>query len=549
MRGVGTESPRGAARISVPRRLTAVAALTLAVAATAPGHAGDGGAPPAGAAGTTATATEDEVQPPEPTDAADAEEADARALDRILCRKRGCCVSKVEDAGKDAKGRTLTVATVDGSGGACLAPPQVQPEPFGTGILDRDPSPLKRRRLLPVDAGDGDEEGDFALDPDGEREDLLEGGDCRPYEFHLVVRDKGRFESRQLLSQACNDGHGTAGIGEDLIEVDPRDRTFTHTQSGGSNWRGDHSITVGLAPLRIARVETSSYWAGDADGSWQSLEWNWDLFTGDKTWPVADCTKPSGVPPAVRRPAARDGGSGPAPAPPAQSHNKVRALLIPRVSLPAAFVRDGWRTMSPGNCSALIDGASHGFVLYGKPGKATDTSMRVVLSREDVLFVEVRDDRWVEGAGSWTNEDRLEVWMGEGSVSGYGQHCGAQTTGARQWGIRVADGMVFPGVGSPAGLSGVESARAGRVTRLKIPLSVERAAGLGRLTVVYGDSDDGKRQKRLIATSQLESGRGETLGDLWEVEPAQAICAEKGKALTVVRVPLRAKRNQAVGQP
>ena len=553
---MGTATPRRALGTAAWGLLSlAVPALVLVAAPTRagapPDDAGARPSEPAGAAAALAEVTEDEVQPPEPTDAADAEAAEARDLDRLLCRKRGCCVSKVEDAGRDSKGRTLTIATVDGSGGVCLAPALLQPEPFGTGALDRDPSPLKRRRPAPID-GD-DESSEFGLDPDQEREDLPDGGDCRPFEFHLVIRDKGRLQSRQLLSQACNDGHGTAGVGEDLVEVDPRARTFTHTQSGGSNWRGDHSITVGLDPLRIARIETSSYWAGDADGSWQSLEWNWDLFSGDKTWPVADCaTAPRGSA-SAKRTAARDGGFPPAGAAPA--HKKVRALLIPRVSLPPAYVHDGWRTTSPGECSALVEGGPHGFVIHGRTGKATDASMRVVLSREDVLFVELRDDRWVDAATNWTKEDHLEVWMGEGSVSGYGQHCGGQAAGARQWGIRLADGTVFPGLGSPAGLSGVETARTGRVTRLKIPLVVERAAGLGRLTVAYSDSDDGKRQKRLIATSQFESGRAETLGDLWEVDPGQAACADSGKgntrakALTVVRVPLRPKRNQPVGQP
>jgi len=108
---------------------------------------------------------------------------------------------------------------------------------------------------------------------------------------------------------------------------------------------------------------------------------------------------------------------------------------------------------------------------------------------------------------------------------------------------------VFPGFGTPAGLSGVESTRTGRVARLKIPLGVERASGLGHLTVAYSDSDDGSRQKRVLATSQVERGRGETLSDVWDVDPAQATCTETGKALAVARAPLRPRRNQPVAQP
>jgi len=527
MRTWGTAgAPMGAAMVA--------ALLAVAAPASWSWAAGDAGAPPPPPG---QAPSEDEVQPLDATDAADAEVAEARALDKALCRKRGCCVTKAEDAGRDSNGRTLTVVTVDGSGAACLAPPAQQPEPFGGGVLDREPSPFKRHKPTATSPANAAAQ---LVNPDGEPDEPQDSGECRPFEFHLVVREKGAVRGQQLLSQACNDGHGTAGAGDDLIQVDPKARTFTHTQSGGSAWRGDRSITVGLDPLRVARVETSSFWAGDADGSWQSTEWSWDRFSGDKTWAVVDCA----------------GHARAAGAPPPRK--KIRGLLIPRVTLPGAFARDGWRTTGLGGCAISVDGEQQGFVLHGTAGKPTDASLRVVLSREDVLFVEVTDDRWVDKARDWTKEDHVEVWLGETGLNGSDRTCGGggQTSGARQWGIRVADGTVFPGWGTPPGLVGVEAARTRHVTRLKIPLGVDRAGGsigVGRLTVGYGDSDGGTRPRRLLATSELERGRSETLGDVWEVDPAQAACIETGKgkkkALAVSRTALRPRPNQPVGQP
>lgn len=482
--------------------------------------------------------SEDEVQPPEPTDAADEEVAEARALDRLLCRRRGCCVTKVEDAGRtrQGQGHTLTVVTVDASGAVCLAPPQLEPEPFGTGVLDRAPSPTRHGKASRPGRPPRDDRGqDHAAPAPGDLDDVPEEADCRPFEFHLVVREKGKLLGRQLLSRACNDGHGTGGMGDDLITVDARARTFTHTQSGGSAWRGDRSVTVGLDPLRIARVETSSFWAGDADGSWQSTEWNWDLFRGDKTWPVADCGRAQR---AHRSPAR------------AIERKKIRALLIPRVTVPATFAGDGWRTTPLGPCGLHLSGREAGFVIQGSAGKPRDASMALVLSRDDVLFLEIVDDRWIDAASTRLREDHVQVWLADSSV---GQNavtvCEAPRNGARQWSVRVGDGAVLPGVGAPPGLSGVEVTRRGRVARLKIPLGPERASGATRLTVAYADSDDGIHLERVLATSELDPGRPETLGDVWEVEPEEATCVATRKGLAVSRPSLRPIPNAPVGQP
>jgi hypothetical protein len=51
------------------------------------------------------------------------------------------------------------------------------------------------------------------------------------------------------------------------------------------------------------------------------------------------------------------------------------------------------------------------------------------------------------------------------------------------------------------------------------------------LTVVYSDSDDGVRQKRLIATSNLVFGRTWTVGSVTAIARQRAVCVVDGAQL------------------
>jgi hypothetical protein len=80
---------------------------------------------------------------------------------------------------------------------------------------------------------------------------------------------------------------------------------------------------------------------------------------------------------------------------------------------------------------------------------------------------------------------------------------------------------------------------AGHTARFKIPLSKRRRA---RLTVVYGDSDDGRRQQSLIGTSELRFGDPATLGESF---PTNLACASQGGALQPSPVPLAQSLTEA----
>jgi hypothetical protein len=209
--------------------------------------------------------------------------------------------------------------------------------------------------------------------------------------------------------------------------------------------------------------------------------------------------------------------------------DEIEAVLIPLANLPDDFVEQRWRTTSLGACSALVDGSTSGYTLHGSVGQPGDARLRAVLTGGDqqapTLFVEVSDDRFVGPGRSWVTDDHLELWLGDATPKSP-RICGKQSAEwSAQWGIRVADGAVFPAHGAPTPLAGVERVIAGHTARFKIPLPERRG---GRLTVVYSDSDDGRRQKSLIGTSELRFGDPATMGESF---PTNVACTVKRGAL------------------
>jgi len=487
----------------------------------------------------------------------------ARAIDRKLCRKRGCCVSAIEEAGRDRKGRSLAVATIDaGYGGeaSCLVPPPVEPAAFGNGTLDREVYPSRGSEGPPGGKATGAHAREDSHESDGESSQSADESDdsgtegeppddCHPYDYYLVVHAKGKILDRQLLSTACNNGYGAAGVGEDEITVDAEARTFTHTQSGGSSWRWTSQLTVGLDPMRVVSTGRSTFWTLDEDGSSKSQDWNHDTFEGRESWSVPAC------PDKRKQPDAASGqgdaeGDGPDDGAGATS---FEAAIVPRVELPPEFLQGGWRSIALGPCGALVDGDQHGYTVHGGKGSAGDASMRVVMSKDGVLFVEIADDDWTHGGKTWVTEDHLELWLAAPGSAGAEPDCeGAPTGGgSSQWGIRISDGKVFSAFGAPAPLVGVEVVRSGRLARARIPIAGWSNVddGSTSLAVVYSDSDDGLHQKRLIATSQVKRGQASSLGGVLDLAPAEARCGVKGKRLQIERPPYKGSRDEAVASP
>jgi hypothetical protein len=142
------------------------------------------------------------------------------------------------------------------------------------------------------------------------------------------------------------------------------------------------------------------------------------------------------------------------------------------------------------------------------------------------------------------SDDHVELWMSDDVlINSHARDCEmskAEPPTLRQWGIRLADGAAFAGYGSPRAMPTVRRASVDEHTvRLRIELPPPSTANGHRdddfsLTVAYSDSDDGKRQKALIATSPLVFGDASTLGGRRRIPASKATCRVRGGTLDPV---------------
>jgi hypothetical protein len=395
----------------------------------------------------------------------------ARRIDRLLSKKGGC-VSDLDEAGRDHKGQALFVAT---QGEDCFVP----------------------------------EAHEAKMDPSRH---------CQTYRYTLVASKGSELRALALLAESCIPFEERGAHGGHMTGVAGKKQIFREARAA-SVWGeagGNTTVELGLDPLRVVSL-------GKDNQDVEDWTWNWDAFEGKATWTAIDCK-------AQARGTGPDGG--PEKANPTYT---IGGVLIPSVSLPDDFIAHRWRTTGLGRCAALVDGGQRGHTVHGSVGPPGDATLRAMLTdagESPTLFVEVSDDRFVGPGRSWVTDDHLELWVGEAKL-GEERACGQESTEwIAQWGIRVADGAVFAAHGGPPPLVGVERVVVGHTARFKIPMPERRG---DRLTVVYSDSDDGRRQKSLIATSELRFGDPGTLGDS---HATNASCTVKGGELQPKPIPL-----------
>lgn len=474
------------------RRVSLLACLAPLLGCAGPGATAPQGTPtavsltPVPAGGASAGIAPPRTAEPKPAD-----------LGSPWCAGAGVCVVRRERAaGLDAAGGRLRVLSVY------------------RGVETRDPDSVP-----PAPAGGELDLGIEETDTQDTTAPVLGYMACHRFEYWLLTEVAGSAPRAERLFTLCNDGYGAAGMGEDTVVFG--DNKLVLTTSGGSNWRGSRTKEISLSPLRIRAETGSNYWV--LGNNRELLTWDAATLSGFVSWYSPRC-QADGTAPDADDPAGQEGAPG------------LAYVPIPALDFGGDFAAAGWKTVGLEGCSLAVDATGRGgFVSFGKPGVAGDGSMRVVASRANELFVEVNDDQWVGPTASWVKDDHLELWLAP-ELPNYFAHClDGSLPGPSQWGIRVADGQVFAGAGKPdpKALSAERVAVSGGAVRLKLTLP----PGMAAVSLVYSDSDDGKRQERLLATSQLVHGKVETLGALRPLEPAQAVCRVEGGRLTLSRPP------------
>lgn len=392
------------------------------------------------------------------------------AQDPLCAKREPCTVVETLDAGKDAQGRSLQVKHLN------LGWADVE---TSDKFLGRKFGPGGRKK-------------------EGSRADGL----CEAAEWWLVRPS----QPAQLLLSVCNNGYGSAGVGEDAVTV--ADNRFTHEQSGGSRQRWSVSRTLQLSPLRLViegHRESDALEEGKESGDY----WDAEQLRGEVVRAAPECEE-------------------------GQSSLGERTLpYLPQVQVDKAYLEGGWKQAGLGACSF-----ESGNFLLGDQTDPKDAALKVLLVAPDTLLVEVRDDKWTGPSAKWLNDDHVELWLAPQppqELTGCGKPAREQLPS--QWGIRIADGKVFPAFGSPTRAPEVERAempgKQGYRLKLKLPTP------FGGLSVVYSDSDSGKKQELMLATSAVKFGRPETLNPVRVVPPAEATCAVKNGELALVPGPVK----------
>ncbi len=332
---------------------------------------------------------------------------------------------------------------------------------------------------------------------------------CVPYEVWVASHRGAQLESWQRVAALCNDGYGARGIGEDEIIVTPGHVDLA--QTGGSAWGWSSGRRLQLSPLRVLQESLSGSWILGANTG--SETWDWTTFSGRAQWFSPPC-KADGTAPSTEI-----GGDG----------DPFESVLIPRVVVSDAYRATGWRGTPLGACATVVDASGRGgFVVHGTPGAPTDAVMKFVAIDARTLIVEVGDDRWSSGAASWLHEDHLEIWTGP--ALGYHDDCVDPSVKPLQWAVRLSDGHVFVAHGKPSTTIQVERQV---IDATHVRMRLVMASDIKGISVVYSDSDDGRTQERLLATSALKHGVAATLGRLRTIPATHAVCDVRDGRLAV----------------
>ncbi|MGJ5816246.1 hypothetical protein [Paludibaculum fermentans] len=185
-------------------------------------------------------------------------------------------------------------------------------------------------------------------------------------------------------------------------------------------------------------------------------------------------------------------------------------LMVPKVVVDSAGLEKGRGRL--GSCALRLDATGqHGQVVWGKADPRDPLEVRLLQAGAGVLLAQVIDPAIsTHPAKSWVTADHFEVWMGS-RLEGAGEDS------VWQFGIPVDEGPVQVGYGKPSRLPAVRrwkvnlpDGRAATMLRVELPPQPNEYSD--GLTVIYSQSEQGRAQKRMIATSRMKRGVGSTMG-------------------------------------
>jgi hypothetical protein len=361
-------------------------------------------------------------------------------------------------------------------------------------------------------------------------------------------RDGGRelwliagSEAPKRVLALCNDGYGSAGMGEDMIEVHPN--MIIWDQSGGSSWRWISTKQIRLAPLAVVKEFDCSFHnvapgtgtvtevdrltlKARAVGAASGHKFSDDDEMGCPDWSGVDAKLPSGP-------------------------EYAGGYAIP---FPNAGPSDDGNGFPDGTALAdcaleLTTDGLNGFMVHGKPIDEGAAIVRVIKESEASLLIQVFDPtaaaELTSGkAKSWVGQPHIEVWVSEMGNPEDNDGPNGETYIYRQFAIGL-DGKTYPGVNAFEPLPKVtywdaKDELGHDVVVYRVKWEGDNARPSFGVGVVYSQAKDGK-QVRMVSNAQIKKNKPLYLPDTWANLPEdQAIpsakCAVNGeKRLAVVK--------------
>lgn len=337
---------------------------------------------------------------------------------------------------------------------------------------------------------------------------------CEPLEYWFIrptLIKKGDSKTQPaLLTRACGGSAPHSVTEGDSVTVEPGRFEFFEASSSGVIYTATTSVE--LPSLQVIE-RTEDFWARNRT-EFYSNTWNWHALAGRNSGFDPYCENETGE---------YDENNFDTP-----NFDYQPIIVTP---LPAAYRNGGWKATSPGSCSTTVTSLGTqpgvldtGYITHGKPGGAQDASFKVVMASPTEIYIEVTDSKLIHDAPNILHTDHLEIWMRNGFL------CTKSYKNLFQWGITL-DGKVHNFHGKhpkpPTAQTSIMQNKDGTQTaRFKITIPPQYDG----LSIVYSDSDDGKSQNRLIATSAVKYRDQFSIGAVRNIAPERGSCqVEKQK--------------------
>jgi hypothetical protein len=384
----------------------------------------------------------------------------------------------------------------------------------GTGALQEKLTVVEARFDLADKPADAMEQGcvndsweENVPDYDGGREVWLIAGDAAP---------------KRLLA-FCNDGYGSAGVGEDIVEVGRNE--IIHQQSGGSSWRWGVTKRIRLSPLAVTGEVTCSYH-------------NVTNVPGQVTEIDRLTLKARSVGPTSGARFTEEDGVG---CPDWPSEAGAALPTGPKIAgayavpMPKAGPQDDGRGYPDGtilgDCALeLSTDGLQGFMIHGKPIDEGAAILRVVKESEASLLIQVFDptaaaELKAGKAKSWVGQPHIEIWTSQYGNPEDNDGENGETYTYHQFAIGL-DGTAYPGANALEPLPTVTHWQA--EDELGHPVTVFRVKWEGDenrphfgIGVVYSQAKDGK-QARMVSNAQIKKNKPLYLPDAWANVPEES---------------------------